>query len=193
MPEPTWDDWAERHSTIFGLASDSDVAMLGEWTRLFASAGFTPREMMEASDNLALHDAPKYRSDHLRELPARARAARQARQPARTEAPSCGDCNLCGGVGRVIVPNRTLLAKGLMGTEAVLCRCPLGLWFRNQLLDLKPPTLEVYEMEQPDWRDIEKRHAEVRQREASANYNASKLDRTLGAIMGRIKAREANP
>lgn len=188
-----WKPWVERHALLFGLTSEADVVMVREWANLFDGAGYTPAELLAATETLALTDPPKYRSDHLNALMGAVRAARAklAAAPPPSDAPDWTRCQLCEDTGRVIVPNRTLLKQNRRGTEAVLCRCRLGDWFRQSMLDKRPPLLDDYEREVPDWEEIAKQHKRQEKSENEALGKASGMDRTFGPIVARIQKRLA--
>ena len=192
----TWDVWMQRHATIFGLTSDQDAGMLVEWARLFDSVGFSPEEMAQATDWLALNAPPKYRTEHLAALQSRVRTARAEQQKRdQPEQPAKG-CRLCDESGRVIVPSRVALRQGQVGgTEAVFCGCRLGMWFREQARDYlrerqrpgEPTTLVAYEQDVPDWPEVFERWKKIGEAERVAQGRAGNLDRLLGEIAMRIK------
>jgi len=81
--ELAWVAWSQRHAAIFGLTTDTDARMFQEWCALFTKAGFTPEELQEATEWLALH-APigslRSRADHLMMLRERVRGRRGERE-----------------------------------------------------------------------------------------------------------------
>jgi len=77
--EIAWDKWIKRHALIFGFHTDRDMQMLLEWNLLFARAGFTPEELQEATEWLALNAHPRFPADHLALLSQRVRVRRGER------------------------------------------------------------------------------------------------------------------
>ena len=98
--------WAQYHATLFGLDTERDAEMLLAWVDVFREAGYDAGELREASQWLAAHDAPRYRSDPLAAIQAHVRQRRERQLTRRDQAPDDrGACTLCGGSGRVIVPD----------------------------------------------------------------------------------------
>lgn len=63
----TYEFWAQYHASLFGLHTDADLEMLLAWARLFEKHGYTPDELMQASDFMAIHNpCPKW--EHLRAI-----------------------------------------------------------------------------------------------------------------------------
>jgi hypothetical protein len=151
-----WDAWMQRHRTIFGLWSDTQVRSVVEWAEALREAGYMPAELIEASAWLASHEPPRALWDHLPALVERLKAQRQAYSDP-PEDPR-GECALCGGTGRVIVPHPDSDPCGRWTTMAVLCRCALGRWYGERLTSRNPLTLDAYEARLPDWRRRVERH-----------------------------------
>src|SRR5262245_29382269 len=131
MPVSEWfNEWVNRHVLLFGMDRDQDLATFLSWRELFIRAGYTFAELCEASDWLATHAPPQYRSEHLAALQERIRAAR-AEHRAREDAAlvSYPDCPDCLGTGWVSVPDLRQVQDGTWHgyqTAAVLCRCGWG-------------------------------------------------------------------
>ena len=64
----TWTQWIAFHASLFSMQSDADAQTLGVWIDLFIKEGFTPEQMKEASEWVALNTEIKYRSDLLPRL-----------------------------------------------------------------------------------------------------------------------------
>jgi hypothetical protein len=179
------------------MTSDAELLALSEWSRLYADAGFTPAEMIAATDHVAINDPPRFRADLRNALASRVRNERK-RLTTATRDPEPAGCLTCDSSGRVIVPNRVLLRAGKRGTEAVFCRCRLGVWYREQARDYlrerqrpgEPTSIDLYEQDVPDWEDVFKAWRKSEEAERVADYNASRLDRALGEIVARLRTRE---
>ncbi len=190
--------WAERHAAAFGLRSDPDAESLLTWVDLFRRSGITPAELNAATDWLALHDPPKWASEHLaalRDTIDRQRRQRLDRTP--DAAPDLGECVLCRGGGMVSVPSLKAMQLGQWGTQAVLCRCPLGKWTgdrqggtaangerRPRLL-----TLDDYELLCPNWRTLAADHDDELRRatKPQRGKHAGELDQALEALARRLR------
>lgn len=165
---------------MFGL-SDIDVRAMGTWLDLFAAADYTAAELNKASDAIAYNPSLVAKSiggamflgklaGHLasirhaiREL----RAVEYQRDEDRRYGPDGedrGTCTRCQGTGRVIVPHLcgvngrvwspTRIARGgaIYYTMAVLCPCPVGLWYAGHTdSDRCPMRLEAYAAKNPAW------------------------------------------
>lgn len=196
MPEPTWDAWAVHASRVFLMTSDAELLALSEWARLYADAGFTPTELIAATDHVALNDPPRFRADLRNALAGRVRNERK-RITTATRQPEPAGCPTCDSSGRVVVPNRVLMAAGKQGTEAVYCRCRLGMWYREQAREYlrerqrpgEPTTIEMYEQDVPEWEEVFAGWKKRDEAERVADYNASRLDRTLGQIVARMRTK----
>lgn len=191
-----WKEWAVHHSRVFSLLSSDELLMVYEWTQLFHGVGFSPEEMAQATDWLALNAPPKYRTEHLAALQSRVRTARAEKQRREQPAQPVQGCELCDESGRVIVPSRVALCQGQVGgTEAVFCGCRLGMWFREQARDYlrerqrpgEPTTLVAYEQDVPDWPEVFERWKKIGEAERVAQGRAGDLDRALGAIVAKLK------
>lgn len=194
----TWPDWIEKHSVTFGMADEANLRMLAEWAGLFATYGYSPDEVADATGRIALLDAPpRFRQD---QLPALVRLVRDARagkfEPRRPDAPPASACKLCGGDGMLGVPDY----RGMQRYEALWkrpapfrtftahCRCPLGLW-KSKQPKRSLQSLAEYEAEFPeaDWRRDLEQHRLEEEAYRKAQSHAGELDRTLGKLMRKWK------
>lgn len=199
MPPEEYCLWARRHAAAFGLSRDADADMALEWADHFARQGVSP-EALDRATNAMMRDPPKWREDHLARLQEALR--NQSSQVAPAPPADVGiECKLCGGTGSVSVPSRKALAQRIArglgewgqgdpwkgwGTEAVACRCPLGLYLRTHGRG-NWTTLEAYSAERPYWQDEMTAHAEHQKREASLTSSARGLDKTFGSLIDRLK------
>jgi hypothetical protein len=197
-----WESWSKRYRAVLGLTGADAEQMVGEWAVLLAREGYAPAEAEAATDWLFLHGRGRFRADMLRELLDRLRAARM---PPKDAAPEdrLGTCGDCGGTGRVAVPAEGLPTLGggrfpAGSWAAVTCSCALGRWFaeRTGARDAQGgprqvPMLKLadYEREFPGWRDEAKALRASAARRMAAQQTAGHLDRTLGAVFRRLRAR----
>jgi hypothetical protein len=187
----SWDEWARRHFAVFGMTSQAEANMLAEWQRLFQMAGFSALEMAEATDWVATHDPPRFRGDQLQALQARARARRQAEAGRRSPEPAGPSCGLCGGDGVAgDLPDPEAMVKwgGKWRTCACWCKCPLGRY--KAPLNTWMESWDQYESRVPDWRERQLAHQREEEAYAVARTHAGTLDRQLGELLGRMRARE---
>lgn len=184
---PEWQSWVEHHAAVFALSTEVDARMLAEWCGLFEKAGWTPAELREATDWVALHCPPRFRADHLIVLQERVRRRRIDRGPPQPEGETLGTCTLCRGAGLVPVPNPIQLARDLWGTQAVACGCALGRWFAEHGNHLP---LALYEREVPNWRTLVSEHEALQRRHGRALETARSIDAALGAIEKRRRGYE---
>jgi hypothetical protein len=200
--EINWTDWISYHSTIFALNTESDLNMLTEWARLFQMAGWTPTELKQASEWLALHEPPAYRSQHLVALQKRLPYARQQKgaPPAAMDGEDCGRCVVCLGTGFVTVPNhkyanepRGSIHHGKFYTCVVTCHCSRGRW-REQHCSRDGGILSLaeYEARWPWWREEMAQHEALLKQRTRSLAHAKAVDEALGAIKARRRAANAN-
>lgn len=193
----TWPDWIEKHSTLFGMADEKNLAMLLEWSGLFASCGHSPDELADATARLAaMADQPRFRADQLPVLNRLVRDAQAGRFERAAQEPPRAECKLCGGDGMLGVPDYAGMAKyerlwhraAPWLTQTVYCRCPLGLWKARQPKRSLQSLAEYEEANEGcDWRrDLEQRRLELRAWE-KARGHAGALDRELGKLMRRAR------
>lgn len=183
--------WAEEYCRIFGLQSEADRAMVQAWGPVFQAAGYATAELNEATQWLARNAPPLRRIDHRSAIQSRIHAARLERRRAESEAEEArardSTCELCGGSGRVIVPQIGLYeATGKTGT--VTCRCPLGQ--RKEASDIaslqakgleiprnRIGTLEQYEGRNPGWFSQMRRREEMMKARSFADRLAEHADK----------------
>lgn len=162
MTTPTWEGWIARHGELFGLLNTSARAMLASLSHAFHERGYGPAHLFRASEWLIDNEPPTYPTEHLAALK-RALAALEGADRAAIQAPAGEACGLCGdpACGFVLVPNTDTIAFTRRLTCVVLCRCPLGRYRRSTLGPIRyrgseatVQTIEDYEQEMPDWRDV---------------------------------------
>jgi len=192
-----WNDWITKHARIFGMQSENEMAMLAEWANLFTTSGYTPEEMAEASQWVALNCEVRFRADLLPRLLSRAKdAALRATAPRRIDPgpqPTAASCSTCGGRGKVQVPDYQKMAHPIYAHRywydlAVACRCPLGEWHckatSGTVFALR--SLADYEAEHPHWREDaaqNRREEEAYQRALDA---AKGTDSQFGQLVQRL-------
>lgn len=169
MPADAYDQWGSRHATLFAMRSEDDMLSVRSWVHLFRESGITAVELYRASDWLALHQPPKWASEH---LPALKECVERFRQQAASKRPSewptdLGECMLCHNAGMVSVPNPRHITDGKpYSTCAVRCRCALGRWIgtrqggQTSAGEKRPALMHLDDYEQiaPNWRKIIEQH-----------------------------------
>ncbi len=197
-----WKAWAQHHIRLFGLqAIKGATDTLMEWADLFARLEYTPAEMREASEFIAL-DPPRYYTEQLGALQARVRDQRiRAIAHRNTTHWDRGTCEMCGNTGRVIVPGEGLptprdniMPAGAM--LAVLCRCAIGESMKST--KGKPQlTLVAYEARYPNWRGLMLEIEGLTHQHARADEAARTLDgrfaHGLDAVLHRLKIKTQKP
>lgn len=157
-----WMDWATYHRNLFGWRSESEAAMIATWIGFFRRSGFTPEEMMQASDLIARQTEKMWkREDHLSALQTHLHAIRQQkilRQPVKSaEDDQRGTCVYCGDSGAVSVPLLRDVAEGTWNTRrtcAVWCTCWAGRQFHATRNGKGEPMMGLteYQHRNPLWR-----------------------------------------
>ncbi len=141
------------------------------WQKLAELGNWTKEEAYEAAAYVAVRGTEqlKYISN-LRPLLIAAINSARATFTAGKSNPSVPDypeCSICRSCGWVTVPHlKTVRGGKWLGkhTQAVTCRCPLGLWIASRRQPHEQSTLVVYEMANPDWMDqIDRRHEETKE------------------------------
>ena len=217
MLRSDYDDWADRHGTIFGFrAFESDFAMLDAWFDAFAAAGYGRADLDAATAALS-QQPPKCRSDHLaaihraaRERREKVRLAEQQRAAAHPDPAEVGVCSECGDGGWVVVPHpRHVVAgewvAGFMGYRplaAVACACPTGrrrldLWDERsadyQRRVPRPMALDYYRVRVcPGWRAMMAADLAARlalNRADAVTAKADEVGGPLAAVMRRVRER----
>jgi hypothetical protein len=72
-----FNDWAERHCTVFGLLDERQMAMVASWEKIFDGCGWRAEELHAATTWLASHRPPRFPSEHLPALQTRLREQRE--------------------------------------------------------------------------------------------------------------------
>lgn len=167
MLSEEFDLWAKHHAAIFALSEKFVAETMSQWFHLFAAAGYTARELLEASEWLTTHNPPQKTWDHLGAVQARIRSVRAVdyRRQVDSHDNDRGTCSLCSGTGRVVVPHlagvegdkwvsvKVARSGSSYYTQAVFCCCALGNWYDSRNSDDKRPMrLEAYEVRNPNWR-----------------------------------------
>lgn len=209
--------WAQHHSEVFGLTNEEFNTVLS-WERYFVANGFHHHDLEEATRVLAA-DPPfmvrmageaKYLGKttvHLAALEKFMRdgMARTFQRQAETYASEHGDCTVCSGTGRVVVPHHASIKRGqwapirvgklppYFATCAVMCSCALGKWMADKQggpirgTNRKTPralSLELYENLNPDWhRQLAARDEAMRQRQRLRN---PRIDADITAALQRF-------
>lgn len=201
MTDEDWSGWVKFYAPCFGLMGDSDAAMFAAWREVFEASGYTAEELHEAAKEIA-KSPPRFRIDHLARIQSRIRERRFAlrmQQEQRHEAmPGRERCEICEGVGWVVVPHIRFVADGEWiapwPTMAVACQC-----FKGQAIVTKardagiekyiPMALGWYEGRNPSWfRQLNQRET-LRQAEVRAKLASHGADRLHArkAIEGIVK------
>jgi hypothetical protein len=193
MSEDLYQAWAIRHGRLFGLSGDGTIDLILEWGELFRLSGYSAGELHEATTWLATNgQRGLFPADQMQAVRDRVRAHREDERP---KAPppehERGNCTLCGSTGRVIVPDARCLTRWpdvIGGTTAVLCRCPLGLWFQSQN-KRGQLALGEYEREVPHWREL------MAQKDAflAQRGKVESQRQRLNATGGRVRLHPAHP
>ena len=171
---PDWyDDWAVAHCIAFGFG-DEQAKTVFAWGPVF-TALFTSAELAAATGLLLRSaDAPRFASDHRAAVIRAVEAGRlsSTRRAAAEAAPS--GCEVCGGLGQVIVPHPGLTddgrewratlrmpsadPSGVARTSAVCCVvCEAGRRARTSTEAAGRPqmTMAQYEHRYPYWREVQ--------------------------------------
>lgn len=176
-----YEDWARHHALVFSLTTAEDAKMLLAWGDLFAASNFSPDELTQATDWLAMNSPPRFRTEHLKALQDRVRQSRQ-RTIINPPEDDRGSCTLCFGAGLIPVPNPKSLDTGNWTTQAVACGCALGHWFAQHG---NHRTLSDYERQCPQWRTDVKQHEAFHKSHVRAHSATKAVDDALGAILAR--------
>lgn len=175
MQDQQWDAWVKRHAVMFALTSPNYGEMFAEWRIAFEYAGYSARELDDATTWLAANDAPRWPVDHLNAI--RRRVGDVRRQEARSNAElsaTATECQVCRGCGWVRVPHPKDMLDGVWMTNylaAVVCdKCE-----RGRRVQASFPTdgrrqmsLTEYEQKVPHWFDV----LRVKRKEAEAMETA---------------------
>lgn len=169
--------WATGHGKSLGL-SDRELATVGTWHDSFRAAGYTLSELFGATDMIMAAPQRLQPLAYSGKMPAQLEAIRQAIKEQRqlvwqrehVAATVHGECTICSGIGRVVVPDlrgvsggqwrplKIARAGATYYTCAVLCSCALGHYLAGKITmrngrgeSVNMLTLERYEHQNPDW------------------------------------------
>lgn len=175
MPEPVesvpadpWAGWVAETARLFNMNGENEVSMLWAWVDRCLKGRHEPEDMLAASASVVEGEHPSFR-DALLPLLLRAsrvaRATRLALQAApalrglEAASPAAG-CKDCCEFGYVLVPNldgiRASMFRNARYTLSLPCAChrgrqAVGRW---ALQGRTVYTLEQYERQHPNWRDV---------------------------------------
>lgn len=132
-----WMDWGNYHRNLFGWMSENEIRMVNSWIGFFRRGGFTPPEMIAASECIAKQTEKVYkREDHLQLLQVHLTNTRQRnylRKQTNVE-DNRGICVHCSDSGAVSVP----LLRDVVDNQwtsrktcAVWCTCWNGRQYHN--------------------------------------------------------------
>jgi hypothetical protein len=204
-------EWAERYCRLFGLSTEADLDAITALDRVFELAGFTIRELEEATDWLSLHSPSLRHWEHrvaIRDciLQRRAKQSQQLSDQAERQGAICPRCS---NTGFVIVPDPRSVSDGVWDgvstlgrryTAAVTCSCSLGeRKHQSTTTELagreKPPTIQRlvdYEQLNPDWteqvrrkhrEDVAASYADRLAARAESTHSASAIERVLKKLV----------
>ncbi len=164
-----WMKWANFHRLLFGWRSETDGQMITSWIGLFRKVGFTPCEMMAATEKVAAQEiAPFNHEQHLNALEQHARIIRNAnlKHKLTTSTSSLILCSDCNNFGLVSVPQLSEVVDGVWignRTVGVWCSCKEGWRFMNNRDHLDRPMMgsREYFTKNPTWRDQIKKRKEL--------------------------------
>jgi hypothetical protein len=198
-----WNIWTEHHAALFQMHSDTDVKMFIAWRPLLD--GYSLNELRAASNYLA-SNVQAFRTDHLRllrlHIMGKRRDAQHLLDEARGEVSNV--CDLCGGIGSVLVPHPACIRDGEFGPHplsgrkeiaAVYCACERGRrGYEIQKTRASEDTrckvmtcLGQYEIRNPGWMNQWKEYEAEKNAEIEARTLAAKADalHPLGNLVGR--------
>lgn len=127
-----WMRWGDYHRTLFGWHGDNDGRMVATWIGFFRRSGFTPEEMMNATDGVARQEIPPFSHEkHLNALEQHALMFRREKikRTAYAVAEERGTCTDCFNSGLISVPWLPDVVDGVWcstRTASVWCRCADG-------------------------------------------------------------------
>lgn len=197
----THEAWGEWHSTLFGFGP-AQIPMVLIWVEEFKTCGYSIAELVAATRSFRA-DAPQFANAHygaLHTFVQRKRAderARFASEMTKRAANSGGsNCCACGDSGWVVVPHAKYVADWVDAarfvTAAVACRCYVGrMVIENWNPKTTPPvTMDDYERQVPNWRELEKFHKDILTAKArTANVNAA-LGKAVDQVLAKVKPAE---
>lgn len=199
MNEATWSDWVDKHATIFNMTQEGQLLTLREWAQMFRKHGFTPQELIDASEWVAMNVEVRFREELLPKLRARVRDARligkrpKLTDPPPPDDPHCPRCPRCKGQGLIKVPHyekmmHPLYAGRYWYDRDVACTCPLGEWHRKTKAGtiFAVQGIEDYEAAYPHWRDDAEQHRQEDAAFSKAMQAARSDDDSFGKLINRL-------
>jgi hypothetical protein len=207
-------NWSRNYLETFGLSGDAEIAAVMSWRKVFEASDYTVAELTSATIHIASQPARIARqagdARYLGKMTAHLEAIRAVISAARTidyradvddRRDDLGTCTLCGGTGRVIVPDIRCISDGLfvrlrvarksegtLYTCAVCCSCDLGNWYygrtqvrRGRHKGKRMQKLSDYETKNPFWKSqLEQREMEklsvASHREASLENQREQIE-----------------
>jgi hypothetical protein len=193
MTDDDWQEWAESHSTVFGMRFAEDLQMVASWRRFLD--GYSLSELHTATGELA-KNFPRSREQHitalLRILASRRAATSMAYvEQSKHEVGQPMACSMCGGGGTVMVPHPRCMVDGeyipgpggYKATAAVFCDCNTG---RRKLATFsleRPMTLAEYETRYGQgWPDLLVEAEKERRGKHQMQMEASHVDKMQGPL-----------
>lgn len=168
LNQKQWLNWAEYHRTLFGWSGEREAKMIGLWINHFKKWGYTPEEMIIASDRVAAREVPAVkREDHLGYLRQALHALKSETSQRRQDSPEDdkrGECVYCRNHGAVSVPLLKDVVDGKWissKTCSVWCSCWDGKKYANTVTVSKRKMMGLveYTHKNPLWKiQIEDKH-----------------------------------
>jgi hypothetical protein len=209
-----FDQWAQRHATMFGLTNEGDMAMLLAWETPFEAAGYTVDELNAATFKMT-SAPPKWRTEHLgaiNEAVRQSRSMRKAAEDAKLKSDDRSVCSDCRNSGWVPVPHILEIdngqwvpgTNGNRNTMAVTCHCNLGKRLCQARIDYArdakgpmarskawiPMDFEHYIQLNMNWRvQLQEEEARLAVENQAHSYARSR-DRTYGKILQKLAKEE---
>ena len=204
-----FNEWAQRHATMFGFQSDGDLKMLASWEEAFDLAGYGAADLTAATFRMT-SAPPRWRAEHLGEIQESIRQMRSTRRQAEERAAADARiaeqsvCSDCRNSGWAIVPHLKGATEGQWiedttgrrNTMAVSCHCAIGQKRWNdrtrcaaaaaRAKDWVPMTFEVYLTRNPEWRAQMRQEQARKDAERQAHGHAKHRDTVYGEILQRL-------
>ena len=199
-----WLKWGNYHRQVFGWKSDSDVTMIAMWIGIFRKWGFTPAEMLHATEQVLKRRSPIFKREdhisHLREAVFMQREATQLKPVHSDEELSRGTCLYCFNTGMCSVPWPKDIVNGewvTNRTAGVWCLCYDGRKYSGSTTEAGVKLMGVHEYHQkyPSWVSQMKAkndlHAQISTmqaagREAGQGSLLPQLDSVLASMRARF-------
>lgn len=202
MNDQDWLTWTTKHSHIFGMMADADLAMFHAWREVFQAAGYSAEELAAATMNIA-NDPPRWRVDHLTRIHGYIRAerfrARLAMEKMEEERHRAVACQLCGGCGYAEVPHLSCIRdcawrEGPRYTMSVCCRCEIGRR-KNEAVVNNPrqPAIDQrrrmglgeYGVHLPNWEELMREKKDELAARARSHAASAGVDQEFGPLVFR--------